>query len=362
MLNEEIITVLAGGVTYSGWERVQVSAGLDDAARSFTLETTERLGEWSFPPGTPVQIFANGDLLLNGYVNAYEASADATSHRISIKGRSRSQDLIDSSAEHDTGHFENDTPGDALRKLDRYGVGVKVKVPLSKEEYMQLKQGESPFQFADRYLRTQGVTIMGLADGSVEVTNASIAKTHFGILWEGRNIKSCQVSLTDGSRHSKYIVKGQRRSGTGAASLRIKQEAADRGVKRHRAKVMVQETDTDPDRAQKRANSERDRQAGRSVAASVQTQGFRDFAGQIFEPNRLIYVHSPILMHISQAMLIERVTFTQDGKSGSIAELTLVDPRAHKGRQVGKGFSRAPEAPEIEATDTDPAWNDGYEP
>jgi prophage tail gpP-like protein len=362
MLNDEIITVVAGGIPYTGWERVQVSAGIDEAARSFSLETTERIGEWSFPPGTPLQIFANEDLLLDGYVNNYEASADATSHRITIKGRSRSQDLVDSSAEHESGYFENDTPGNALKQLDRYGVGVTVKVPLSKEDYMQLKQGESPFQFADRYLRTQGVTIMGLADGSVEVTNASVAQSHFGMLWEGRNIKSCQVSLTDGERHSKYIVKGQRRIGTGAAALRIKQEAADRGVKRPRTRILVQETDTDPQRAQQRATNEKDMRAGRSVAASVQTQGFRDFAGRLFEPNRLIFVHAPILMHLSQTMLIERVTFTQDDKSGSISELTLVDPRAHKGKQVGRGFSRAPEAPEIEESKTDPAWNDGYEP
>lgn len=361
MENVEVITVTARGIPYSRWERVQITAAMDEAAREFTLETTEYVGEFSFPPGTPVTITANGDLLVDGYVNAYEASADATSHRISIKGRSKSQDLIDSSAEHETGYFENDDPANALKKLDRYGVGVRARIPLKKEDYMHIKPGESPFAFADRYLRHQGATMMGLADGSVEVTNASVAGSHFGILWEGRNIKSCQVSLTDNARHSKYIVKGQRRVGTGAAALRIRQEARDRGVTRPRSRVLVQESDTDPERAQKRANTEKERQAGRSIAGAVQVQGFRDFKGQLFEPNRLIFVHAPILMHLNQIMLIERVTFTQDDRSGSIAELTLVDPRAYQGKNVGRGFSRAPEAPEIEETDTDPSWTNGYD-
>lgn len=360
MLNDEFITVVADGMVYSGWERVQVSAGIDQAARTFQLETTERIGEWKFPPGTAIKILSNGDLLCDGYVNAYEASADATSHRISIKGRSRSQDLVDSSAEHDTGFFENETPAGALALLDKYGVGVKAKIPLLKEGYMQLAQGETPFQFADRYLRTQGATMMGLADGSIEVTNASVAEAHFGILWEGRNIKSCQVSLTDGSRHSKYIVKGQRRTGTGAAALRVKQSASDKGVKRPRTKIMVQETDTDPERARSRAQNEKERQAGRSIAAAIQTQGFRDMKGKLFEPNRLIYVHAPILMHLTKTMLIERVTYTQD-RSGSLSELTLVDPRAHKGKQVGAGISRAPEAPEVEEDLTERIWSDGLD-
>ena len=337
MLNDEFITVVAGGLQFSGWERVQVTAGLDQAARAFSLETSERIGEWKFPPGTPIAIFANGDLLVDGYVNAYEASADASSHRISIRGRSKSQDLVDSSAEHDTGHFENEDPAAALKKLDHYNVGVKAKIKLRPERYMQIIQGESPFAFAERYLRSQGASLMGKADGSVEVTNASVADSHFGILMEGQNIKTCQVSLTDGSRHSKYVVKGQSRHRTGAGALRIRQSSTDPGVRRRRTKIIPHEHDADIGSAQARADQEKERAAGRSVRGTVSVQGFRDMAGLLFEPNKLIYVHSPTLMHLTDTMLIERLTFSQDSKSGSITELGLVNPLAYKGKRSGKG-------------------------
>lgn len=374
MLNPEIITVVAGGAIYTGWERVQVSAGIDQAARDFTLETTERIGEWKFPPGTPVQIYANDDLLVDGYVNAYEASGDANSHRIAIRGRGKGQDIIDSSAEHPTGYFENETPGEALRKLDKFGVGIVDRVPLKRVPYMQLKQGETVFQFGERYLRDQAATLMGMPDGSIEITNASVAKPHFGILMEGRNIKSFQVSLTDNGRHSRYIVKGQNRLGTGSASLRIRQEVQDSGVKRERPKIIAAETDTDDARAKERAQHEKERAAGRSITAAVQTQGFRDFAGELFAPNRLIYVHAPILMHLSMAMLIERAEFSQD-QSGSLTQLTLVDPRAYRGRKQS-GMTPLSESAqeaerwgaegavrqELESGDaiTDPAWTEGF--
>ena len=78
----------------------------------------------------------------------------------------------------------------------------------------------------------------------------------------------------------------------------------------------------------------------------------------MFQPNRLIYVHSPILMHLVQTMLIEKVELSQDqGKRGSVASLGLIDPRAYKGKGGAKGS--APGAP---ATDeeSDPAWTEGY--
>jgi len=175
-------------------------------------------------------------------------------------------------------------------------------------------------------------------------------------LMEGHTIKSFQVSLTDGSRHSKYIVKGQSRRGTGSASLRVKKEAKDSGVKRHRPRILANETDTDDRRAQKRAEHERERAAGKSIQASVQTQGFRDFAGKLFQPNHLIYVHAPVLMHLAMTMLIKSVELSQD-RSGSLANLTLVDPRAFKGKGSSKGGG-APGAPAD--GDTDPAWTEGY--
>ncbi len=354
MLNVEVVTIIAAGAPYGEWERMTVTAAMDEAVRQFAIETTERPGSIRFPPGTPIQILANGDLLVDGFVNAYQAESDAKSHRISIRGRGKGQDFVDSSAEHKTGYFENKDPHEIAAELNKWGIAIRREVPLDKVPYAQLKPGESPFQMVERYLRPEGVSMMGEANGDITLTNASVAKSHFGILLEGQNILRCQVSLTDGSRHSKYVAKGQGRLGTGKNNLRIRKEASDGGVKRHRPLILANETDTDTKRAGKRAEHEKERRAGKSVQGSVETQGFRDFSGEVFSPNRLIYVHSPVLMHLVQTMLIERVELTQDnGKSGSVAKLGLVDPRAYKGKGGDRGS--APGAP---ATDeeSDSAW------
>ncbi len=362
-MNEEYVTVLANGMVFDGFEQVRVTAAINEAVREFQIETTELPGEFKFPPGTAIEIRSNGDLLVKGYVNTYQTSGEAKSHQISIKGRGKGQDFVDSSAEHDTGNFEDKDAGEIAAALDRYGIGIKSKIKLDRVPYWQLAPGETAFQTIERILRQEGATMMGEADGSISIVNASVAEPHFGMLIEGQNIKSWQVSLTDGSKHSNYIVKGQNRRGTGSAALRIREEARDGTVRRNRQRVILSETDTTSAKAKKRAQHEKERAAGKSIKASVQVQGFRDIHGKIYQPNKTIYVYSPILMHLVREMLIERVEFSQHNRSGSLTQLTLVDPRAYKGKSAGDR-QRSKSAIEDEAdtgrTDneatTDQAW------
>lgn len=333
-LNVEQVTVQAGGQTYDEWEDVSINYALNEAARSFTLRGTERPGQFRFPPGTPIKILANGTLILDGYVNKYNPAGDATGHTVTIAGRSKSQDFIDSSAQHDTGYWENKTPDQIGQDLDKFGVGIKAEVPLEPVPYWQLYQGESPHRTVDRALRHQACTQKGNADGSISITNASVAKSHSGSLSEGINILQYSGDLSDDKKHSDYQVKGQGRTGHGESSLRPHGEAKDSGVKRYRPKILVHEADTDPKRAQKRADHEKNRSAGLSIKATITTQGWRDDGGTIWETNYLIFVNSPLLLKLVQPMLIESVKLDQGGR-GSTATLSLVDPKAYEGKGGG---------------------------
>lgn len=359
MLNPEFVTVEADGIPYTGFESVQVSASIKEAARTFKVETTERPGQYKFPPGTHIAIRANGDLLCDGYVNRFEPSGDATSHKITISGRSKSQDAIDSSADTETGEWDDADPEQVAKDLFKpYGVEVKAKVPLEKVPRWAIAPGERAIENVVRMMRPQGITAMGNADGSVDLTNAQAATFAFGILMEGWNIKSYKGALSDEGRFSKYSVRGQRRLGTKDDDLQIEENADDSGGNRSRRRIIINESDTDPKRAKKRADHEKRRAAGASVSCSIVTQGFRDFAGKLFEPNSLIYVHAPILLHISQTMLIENLVFKIDAQKGATTDLRLVDPRAHGG-QAGKGGGMAPDGTDLEG-DTDEAWTKGF--
>lgn len=348
-MGTEIVTLIATGFEYAGWTKVSWSAAIDEACRSFNVETTERPGEFAFPTGTPIRLLATGALVVDGYVNHYHSSGADKTHKVSIAGRGKGQDLTDCSAVHPTGNAENKTAVEFGNEFKLANKGLlQAKVPLQPIPYQQLKQGERCFNCVERYLRPAGVSMMGEADGSISATNASVAKRAAGALVEGDNIKEWSVDFDDQNRMSETTVKGQNRHGSGGDNLRIKERATDSGVKRYRPRVIVQESDTDKGRARERAHHEKERCAGNGTRASVTVQGWRDAAGELWTPNTIIFVHSPTLMHLVQDMLIERVDADQDDDGGTIAKLGLVDPRAYRGKgHNGKG--------------SDGAWNEGLE-
>lgn len=345
----EVVTVIAGGMNYRGWKKVQVVAAMNEAVRTFHVETTERPGQWAFPPGTPVQVMAGRSLLVNGFVNRYTTSGAKQTHNVSISGRGRGQDFVDCSGQHPTGYAKDKTPAQFAQELDLYGVGINVRIPLDVVPYQQLRQGETCFRCLERHLRPTGATIMGEPDGSMSITDASAAGRAAGALVEGDNILEWSVSLDDQDRFGEYTVKGQNRHGTDAEALRIKEKEFDRSVRRFRNRMIVNETDTDRGRARKRARHERDRSAGKGKRSTITVQGWRDAGGALWTPNTLVFIHGPTLLHLVQDMLIERVTFDQDDNRGTTAQIAIVDPRAYKGQgQNGKG--------------TDPAWgNEGWQ-
>ena len=187
----------------------------------------------------------------------------------------------------------------------------------------------------ERAIRHQGATITETTEGSLNITNASVAARHSGALIEGENIKSFNGVLSDENRMSEYLVRGQARTGHGDEALRIEEKASDSGVGRYRPRIIINEGDTDKARARSRATHEMGRRQGLSVKATIETQGWRDDGGRLWSPNMLVFVESPSLK-IAGDMLIEKVTLSQDaGGSGSIAKLSLVNAAAYGGSGGG---------------------------
>jgi prophage tail gpP-like protein len=344
-MGPEFVTIAAGGMIYSAFERVLVRASYKEAARTFALEIAAENGAeataWIFKAGTQVDILFNGDLACRGYVDRYQPKiAEHNRAIVSVSGRSKAQDLIDSSAEHDTGHFKNKTPVEIMQELDKAGVGVSTNRQLDKIDY-QLTPGETVFDVGEHLLRKYGMTTTGQADGSMLVTDGSQGR-HAGRLWEseifrGGNIKIGEADHNWSNRHSKVIVRGQRPYGHGDDALQIEGAAIDNSVGRYRPVIIHQDDDTTTDLAKKRAKHRRDREAGNSLTANITTQGFRDDGGKLWSPGFLIFTESPFLA-IAQDMLIETVEWSQARDEGSQSILSLVDPRAYAA-QGGKGGS-----------------------
>lgn len=337
-MGHEVITISAGGGSYTNHKEIQVSAAWNEAAREFEFLVAAELGASAtnsiFSVGTEITITASGDLLLVGHVETREPSFAARRAEISVSGRSKSGDLVDGSAEHDTGYFEDKDPLQIAQEISSdYGARWESDQQLKKVEQYQLTQGESCFRCVEKLTRQQGMTITGTPEGNARITKGSNGRN--GPLMEGQNILSGTAHHNGKNRYAKIVVRGQRPFGHGDDNLEIEAQLEDGSVKRHRTIIIVQDEDTTKDRAKERAKNRKNRAAGDALKATISTQGFRDDGGQLWKPGALTFVDSPFL-DIAQDMLIEKIVYRQS-ESGSIATLSLVDPRAYDGQGAGGG-------------------------
>jgi prophage tail gpP-like protein len=338
---KEIVTVVAGGQSFRNWLSVSVEAGAKQAARAFSItaaEPDQAFGDdWPLMPGTPVDVMASGDLIVRGYIDDYGPQFDPSSHQVTITGRSKAADAIDSSHTHKTGRFDDKDLGEIAKELDQFGIGFNAETQLEKIPFHQLVPGATVFDELENLARAQGVLLIGEADGSVAITKASEFGRHSGAIVEGRNLKAASAKLSVRKKHSKVTARGQRWKGVGKDNLRIEHTATDQTVKRYRPLVLIVEGDTDKNRVKQRAEWHIKRQTGYETTADVTVYGWRDDGGKLWDPKKLIYLQSKRLK-IDQDMAIQKVTFRQNNSEGSVATLSLVDPEALGGKDA-KGKS-----------------------
>jgi prophage tail gpP-like protein len=324
----EIVTLTVEGLQWHRWKRAAVSYSAKDAVRAFAFTLTDSrpfFGQWSFFPGTQCKVLANGELVVDGFINTMSPSFDANNHTVEISGKSKSQDSVASSAVHDGSEFKNKTVLEIAKELDKQGVGFKSDTQLKKHKVFRLNPGESVFDAVERLSRKENLLLIGQADGSILITKGSDKRVHPPLV-EGVNILGGSATFSDDDKHSEYKVKGQRAFGTKAGSLRIEATAKDKTVNRNRPKIILPETDITKKDAKDRAKKHRDRQQGESVKASIKVLGWRDAVGRLWEANTLIFVQCPTLK-LSMDLLIDSVSLTQD-QGGTFAVLSLVHPKA----------------------------------
>ena len=346
---DEIVTVEVDGQRFTAWKSLCLRAAVKEACRSASVVIAAEGGAAAvhrkFELHKPVQVFANADKVLDGYIDTRLAHMDGHDAAITVMIRAKGQDAVDCSCVHKTHEIRAKNPLEIAKELDRFGIGFSSQAALKKIPLFRITKGETVFRAVERACRDHGLTLAGKADGGIELWNAQKGvQRHAGPLIEGVNIKVVSASHNGSNRHSEVHVHGQSYEKHGPQFMQIAGKALDATVPRFRPLVMAHDGETDKGRADGKAQTRRDRAAGNGLTASITTQGWRDSAGALWTPGQIVFVESDFA-DIVQDMLIEAVDFKQaaDGQ-GTEAMLHLVDPRAHGGKagkqnKSGKGWS-----------------------
>jgi prophage tail gpP-like protein len=332
---EEIVTLVVGGKQLMGFQEVNVTRSMEAAAITFGLKATNPAWHedaWALRLGAEVELYSNGTLLCRGYIDNYEADhGEGASHDVRVSGRSKAADAIDCPpAKHKTGRVEGKTLEEVAKEFDEFGIGYKADVPLKAIPKVQRYPTDSVHDTLEREAREQGLMLMGQPDGSVLITRAG-SKRHAGALVEGRPpIKKFGVKFSAEGKFSEVTAKAQRALGTKSKDLREEVKEYDPEVGRYRPLIVFLEGDGTEEDLKTRAQWERLRRQGSGTSVPITTSTWRDEAGEIWEPGRLMAIVLPS-ERVDQDMTLSSVTFTQNHQ-GTTASLTFVDPRSHGGK------------------------------
>lgn len=339
----ETVTIDAAGLSLLP-VTVSVRISAEEAARSFeakikhpTLSQAEMIRRLKSAPCT---IKAGPTLVLTGHIEKLAVRLAGDEKEIVISGRSKTGDAIDSSAMHKTGEFVKKTAPQVFAELaGPHKIKIETAISHVPVEVFRLRPGETVFKAMERWARKEGFSIGDTAAGNFRLIKDP-KERHEGAISDGDNIPSLRDAsavFDDSKRAARTQVKAQAPDGYKPEKLQIEQEAEDSPVRQNRVRVIVPPESLSKDEARSRARWHRDRAAGAGTTAEVSVVGWRDRAGQIWEPGRLIFVDIADL-GLSQTMMVESVDLRQAdaGSGGTSASLSLVDPRAYGGK-AGKG-------------------------
>lgn len=326
-----------GSQIYGGWKSGRIERGIEQIAGAFELSVSERWPGQDTPRqirrGERCELLADGEVVITGWVDdVFPDYAEAT-HEFRVTGRDATGDLVDCSAVHKSGQWANATLDKIVRDLCApFKIQVKVEADIGKAfDSHSIQEGETAFECIERACRMRAVLPVSDGKGGLVLTRAKDGQA-VAYLVEGVNIKAARGEFSSKERYSIYTIKGQDRGSddnldSPETHAQVKASATDSFVQRYRPLIVIAEEHGPHASYKQRAEWERNVRRGRSNRATITVQGWRNAAGQLWQPNTMVHLKSAWL-GVDADLLVVGVVFSLDSQSGTRTELRLSDRRA----------------------------------
>lgn len=346
-MTDEISIRLSGGgaqTILTGWQKVQITTGIERVPPSFELTYTEPL------PGDALSVAARGmacvlsigsDPVITGYVDRVIDRMTATEHVLTLSGRGMSEDLVDCAAVWQGAVFNNVTALDMGTKL---GSPYGVVVVTDESDLVRLPQiivnlGETAFEAIDRVCKLSGLLAFEQPNGTLLLTRVGTAQAASGFQ-QGMNVQEASIDNSMDQRFSDYTIvyPGNQVFGDIGDAPLTTYSYQDTGVPRYRQKyvellsnslgVAGSGVESGIDLTKQQAMWEMNRRIGRSQVVRVTADSWRDSGGTLWTPNTLADVKLPALKVPKTQLLIGEITFKLGLDTGTTVEVELMPPAA----------------------------------
>lgn len=327
------IAVHVNGRELVGWTDLTYASNLDSLADTVDVKLPAPQGA-GIVGGEQVIVRFDGDPLFTGWIDTVAVSAGSGEARMSIKARSKTADIVDSSVDLDFAPselFDVTLAG----VCDRY-VFLALKIAfrnlagdLPSIAKVAVQVGESTFEVIERYARQSGVLLRTDAQGRLVLTR--IGKTYApAALVLGQNLLEFEATADLTNRFHFNKVVGQSSVGDDFAEdpgVNAVGESLDLEMRRTRILVTQAAGPATSEECQSQAEWQASVALARSrqVTAKVNGWGAR---GALWRPNQLVDFEAE-RFGLAAQLLIRGTTLTATGQEGLKASIELVDPESY---------------------------------
>jgi len=325
------ITLTVDGKRYAGWIDVSVDRSLDRFAHSFKLTYTDRWTDvqepWPIRVGAACQVCFGNHILVTGFVDVATFTVDAKAWKLTAAGRSKTGDLVDCSAIHKTGAWENKIAKEiASDLLAPFGLQLEMQTPDNEKlPRFAIMEGESVHDALDRLVKNRGFLCHTFADGNVGMLQLASFVGVVGTLPVDEAIDR-EYSEDIQDRFSEYRLRSQTHGdndkGDPVTVTRKVDGTKDPEVKRYRPLVIVADSASDRKQLERRAKWERNVRAGRAIRVSYTMPGVLDERGFPFTPGDHHRVRDDALGVDEELLLVSATVDVSERELTTKIELT----------------------------------------
>ncbi|MEZ6004715.1 MAG: hypothetical protein R3F33_11080 [Planctomycetota bacterium] len=325
------IELYANGRLIDGWSTLEYSSSIDALADEVSVNGPASVFA-GLHGGEQIICRYEKELFFTGWADEVEIELTDTDAKASIRARSRTCDLVDSSI----GRMSQLSGGNLssiayfLTQFEGLRIGVRNNVPsLPIIPRATFQVGETIHDAIERYARPEGVLLRSDPDGQLVLEKVGQRRSGQA-LQLGRNLKGLTLRTNLTGRFRNLQVVGQSTDTDDFAldtAVSAEGNAEDRGIRGSRQIVIQAPGNVTPYDCQRIAEWHAAVNAARSTSATCLVEGWTS-SGLLWASNALVSVDAQDV-GVEGEFLVAGLSLKVDGDSGESGRLELVDPKAY---------------------------------
>lgn len=345
-----MLEIRHNGIAYTQWETATFNRSLDNNCGQFSMTSSNPFNQ-SFPlrAGDRVQFIVNGISIVNGFVDKITASGDMSGHTLTVAGRDKVSDLIDSSVPDSVKSIKGPISLKAMAERIIKALGATIKVidatggidSFSGNDLQAAESGQKCMDFLVSFARKRQVYLITDGNGDLVIFKPNGQKISTQLLHrhEGpnNNIKTAELEIDLSQRFNKYVVRTQSNTaadpdaGYGTKSVSVTGTAIDPEIRSSRYLEVQGEQSMTSAEGSQRANEESNLRRAKGLTYTATVYGDSQINGSPWDIGFLADVFDDY-NGVRGELLMFAVATTVDLSGGSVTTIGCGPADAYRAR------------------------------